>query len=123
MSGADDATRAFFERLLEHGIKPHAEDVAAIVLDGGIAVVAFEPGVEALAFLEAMGWKGRPVFRLPIETKRALERTDDVTRGWCRRKGGPARLFVVAHEGTLLLNHDHNGFYLEERSSDRRSLS
>jgi hypothetical protein len=83
---SDSKSDATMNRLLEEGIKPHAEEVARICLEGGIACVVFEPGPEWQHALRSHGWNGEPVFALPAKIRERLAKSDHVTKRWVERK-------------------------------------
>lgn len=111
-------------RLLEKGIKPHAEAIARIAATGGIAVVVWEVDESNLRkLLRAEGWRpSSPVFPMTPRMKAALDATDFVTCRWLKMRSDlcVTRLFVVVRDGTLLVNYTPSeGFSLEPGSTDR----
>ncbi len=125
----DDRIPPALRRLLEVGIKPHAEKIAEIAARGDIAVVVFEVddmfGDRRLietskAGLRALGWRGENVFALNrTRATRLLADADAVTARWVgRRQRGVTRIFVAMHTGTLLVNLDAEGYSLERGSPD-----
>jgi hypothetical protein len=103
------------ERILEQGIKPHADAIAPIVIDGeGVAVVVFEPALEAVTAAQHYGWDGKAkVFKLDARKAQG----DSITARWFS-SGRPGRIFVISGKGTLLVNYAQGaGFTLEPGST------
>jgi len=119
-----DQERAFFDDLLNNGIKPHASTLAPIISTGGIAVVVHDAAPPAVTFALSLGWDGiTPVFAMSGSARQRFIETmerigDHVTARWLRgwRHG---RIFVVTGGGTLLVNHDKDGYSLEQGSIGR----
>jgi hypothetical protein len=116
-------------RLLEEGIKPHVAAIAPIAMNGGIAVVVFEPGVELQSALRNIGWDGTAaVFELSPARARAIADEcanlgDRVTEAWLTRPQ-TGRIFLWAQSGTLLVNFvAHRGFSIEPGSLEGERLS
>ncbi len=126
--GTPQEVKEALDRLLREGIKPHAEQIAAIGLAGWIAVVVYDlaPDPETQAFARAMGWDGRtPVFRMSAAVRRRLARSDTVTAAWLSRKPDPdpsrtiARIFVRTGLANFLVNFGpQRGYYFEPGSLD-----
>jgi hypothetical protein len=109
-------------RLLEDGIKPHIEAIAPIAMNGGIAVVVFEPGAELRDALRNIGWDGTAaVFELSAARAGAMASEsaklgDSVTQAWLTRPR-TGRIFLWAEAGTLLVNFvAGSGFSIEPGS-------
>lgn len=128
-STSQQQTEAFLDCLLTEAIRPNAVQIAAIVDSGGIPVVTFEPCRAIEEPLRAMGWNGRStVFRLTRGARdrmvaMAVASGDAATQRWLKRHDGPARILVVAHCGSLLVNVDDSGFSIEPGSTDGEYLS
>ncbi len=107
------------DRLLDLGIKPHAEEIAAIAAKGDVAVVVFEPDPSIADALNTIGWDGEShVFRLSNNAKRRLVAgLDKVTMRWLNRKAG-VRVFLFVQGGNLLVNLDERGWFIEPGSND-----
>lgn len=106
-------------RLLEQGIKPHADELAPIMISGEVAVLAFEPDVALEPALRAVGWNARAVFRLATRWRtRLAQGSDPVTRAWLARSGRDVgRILVFWGAGTLLVNYTPaTGYTLEPGS-------
>jgi hypothetical protein len=114
-------------RIYEQAIKPHAEGLAPIIGGGRVAVVVFEPALEAITPLKDLGWDGRSKFFELSERERrrfaknSAAQGDQVTARWLN-SDRDGRLLVFAHRGTLLVNVDPvAGFSLEPGSLDAQS--
>ena len=115
----DDRTATFLDRLLNEGIKPHAETISPIHLSGGIAVVVYNWHGDDETLEACATGRGAQAFRLPPRVKNQLRDADHITRAWCDRKG-PGRLFVLTGRGTFLVNFDpeSGGYSFEPGSLD-----
>lgn len=104
--------------LMDNAIKPNAEAIAAIILRGDIALVAYKPDAQwRTAFGVPPGDVHIAVMPGPVR-KRMIENGDSVTSRWLRG-GRTGRVFVVWGPGTMLVNVDKNGaFSLELGSTD-----
>lgn len=95
--------------LLEEGIKPHAEAIAALALVGRIAHVVYDEAAGAASTCEPMR----------ASLRRELCACDHITRRWCERRTRDARVFVQMSKGTLLVNFEpERGWFLEPGSTD-----
>lgn len=113
-------------RLLKKGVHPHTDALAQIAVDGDVAVVVFEPAAPAKEAARKLGWDGKsPVFRLPSSKHAELGKADHVTAAWLQRRDeGVSRMFVIMHEGTLLVNFaPERGYWVESGSTDPHVLS
>jgi hypothetical protein len=121
----------FMNRILDEGVKPHAETIAKIALNRDVAVVAFEvvddPPIVKES-LRSLGWHGEPVFALNRTRAEQMavesaKRNDPVTAAWLRRRT-MGRIYLCTGAGTLLVNYDEkSGYSLEPGSSDTEHLS
>lgn len=115
------SARPFHERLLDEAIKPNAEALARILLDGDVAIVFFEVGdgpsamrKDAVDGARVLGWRGSRVEVSRMTKRRAAKYADTIARiapsdpaaGWLRRTSGPARIYVCAHVGTICVDYD-----------------
>jgi hypothetical protein len=120
------SSEAFMGRLIDEGIRPHAEQIASIIVDGrGIAVVVYELRVNWHEAARMMGWDGEAsIFRLTRKAARRLATLDAVTARWVNSKR-PGRILVLSGEGgTLLLNFtDGVGFSIEPGSTDESRVN
>ena len=131
--------RPLHQRLHEEGIQSNAEKIARIFLDGDVAVLFFEVGrgpkemqAGAEAGARALGWTGKRIEVTRMNTTRAAKLADAIaatTPGdtaaieWLRRRSGN-RLFVLAHVGTLCVDHVAGaGFSVVEGTGDREWMS
>lgn len=111
-------------RMLEGGIKPHAEQIVQIAAEGDAAVVVWEPREVVKPALRAAGWDGKAaVFRMsPMFRKRFAKNCDAVSAGWLANDSGPERtvkVFLFAQGATFLLNWTRaRGFYFQPGSLD-----
>jgi hypothetical protein len=119
--GTPAEVQAKKDLLMNKGIRPNAEAIARIGVDGDIAVLVVNPmgGTKRLA--QALGWTPkRPVLRLARSRMEALANADAVTASWVRRpRPDTLRIFVLMEHGTLLVNFEPNrGYYIEPGSSE-----
>ncbi len=98
--------------------------IAEIVLNGGVAVVVYEPDPENLPALRDFGWDGKSaVFKLRWSgalrmAQGCAEVGDHVTGRWLFRRG-THRVLLAMHKGSLLFNYSENGGWsLEPGSTD-----
>ena len=116
-------------QLLDDGIKPHVEAIAPIAMNGGIAVVVFEPDAELRDALRNIGWDGTAaVFELSAGRAAAMAEGcarlgDTVTQAWLLR-AGTGRIFLWAQSATLLVNFvAGRGFSTEPGSLEGERVS
>ena len=131
--------RPLHQRLHEEGIQSNAEKIARIFLDGDVAVLFFEVGrgpkemqAGAEAGARALGWTGKRTEVTRMNKTRAAKLADVIaatTPGdtaaveWLRRRSGN-RLLVLAHVGTLCVDHvEGAGFSIVEGTGDREWMS
>ncbi|HMI82551.1 MAG TPA: hypothetical protein VK550_00590 [Polyangiaceae bacterium] len=120
------ATQKLMDRVLEQGIKPHAGEIAEIGLSGRFACVVFEPGPAVREALKKWGRSEEKVFPLSSGQVRALAQTDEAARRWFATPPDETKIkvFLVVHDGTLLINHEPGkGYSTEPSSTDRERLS
>ena len=117
-----DETEAYFADVLDRGVKPHANAIAAITKGGDIAVVVFEPRGSMVVVAEAWGWNGSaPFFRLSNEKRKEAcdnfrEEGDKVSERWFNAQQNGGRIFLLVHGGTFLLNITPEGLVFEPGS-------
>lgn len=114
--------------LLESAIKPHAHAIAAILAEGGIAAVVFEPEQSTLDPLtDHFGWHGEPVFPFTRDNrdlfaKECEDLGDDIATQWLRAENRLGRVLLFSATGTFLVNFmPGQGFSLEPGSTDAES--
>jgi hypothetical protein len=117
------------DALLESAIKPHAHAIAAILAEGGIAAVVFEPQEPTLdALTDDFGWRGESVFPFTRDNRELFakgceELGDDIAAQWLRAENRLGRVLLFAAIGTLLINFTPGqGFSLEPRSTNAERL-
>ena len=119
-----DETAAFMSDLLNRGVKPHAERIAAITETGDIAVVVFEASGLAKEGAASLGWDGAsPIFRLSNAKRKTMadhlsKVGDKVSANWFNDQSRDGRIYLVVHEGAFLLNVTDNGLEIEPGSLD-----
>jgi hypothetical protein len=113
------AAHELLSKMVEKAIIPHAEEIARIAIDGGVAVVLYQPDATARRIGRELGWDkyNAPVIRLSQEHAARLATADRATAKWLARTSG-VRVFVFMHGGTLLLNFGDQGWSLEAGSTD-----
>src|SRR5688572_16807128 len=110
-----DETAAFLSDLLNRGVKPHAERIAAITETGDIAVVVFEVSGLAKEGAASLGWDGAsPIFRLSKAKRKTMadhlgKIGDKVSANWFNDQSRDGRIYFVVHEGAFLLNITDKG--------------
>jgi hypothetical protein len=117
-------------RLLAEGIIPNAGAIAEIVRENRISVLVFEPSDDTRAAAISLGWNdGTSVIQLSRKRAKRLaegfrKMGDSVSARWFERQRGPARIFVLIHDGTLLVNFEQGkGCSIEPRSADSDWMS
>jgi len=104
--------------LMENAIKPNAEALAAIMLKGEVAIVAYKPDAKWCAALGLKPGTETAVSQMPGPfRKRMIEHGDSVTSRWLRG-GRTGRLFAVMHAGSVLLNFTDGMWSVEPGSTD-----
>jgi hypothetical protein len=119
--GTKDKAGWFMDRLVNDGIIPYVQEVAAILARGEVPVVAFEPSGRSVPALEKLGWKQRAVFGVAGAALARSLTQDEVTQQWLarQRSQGEFPILVISHLGsTLLVNHAASGFSIEPASLD-----
>jgi hypothetical protein len=111
--------------LLKRGILPHADELSRIAVRSEVAVIVFEPHDSVLPRLEAMGWKGRPIFSITRARgeKDARKSCDHILQRWAARPSDEEclRILVVTHSETVLVNYaPGEGFRIEPGSTEGR---
>ncbi|MBI5532816.1 MAG: hypothetical protein HY898_08890 [Deltaproteobacteria bacterium] len=109
----------YMGRLVNDGIKPYVEEIAAILSRGEVPVVAFEPTGRSVPALDGLGWNQRAVFGVPRSVLGTALAQDEVTRQWLARQRGQGEfpILVISHLGsTLLVNYGGSGFSIEPGS-------
>ena len=127
------------DRIHEEGIVPHADTIARIFLERGVALLFFEVGLgppEMRAASEsgarAFGWRGGRVEVGRINKTRAARFAGALARSWpadvaavawLRRRSGD-RLFVAVRAGTLCVDFvEGEGFSVVPSTCDAEWLS
>lgn len=116
------ANRAWGEQL-KALLLENVEAIAEITGQGGIAMLIWHPFPKWAEGLKALGWDGEAkLMRMPTKLRRALKKSDSVTKRWVSRKGGPSRVFVINGPGSVLLNigrdGETRGIWVEPGSTD-----
>lgn len=110
------------ERLLEEGIKPHAETLLRLASAGQFACVLFEVDRETKQSLRPHGWRaGREVFPIGLQMLEALKATDAAARRFFSTTPDSenVRIFAMVHKGTILVNWSPSkGYWIEPGSTD-----
>jgi len=121
--------KQLMDRLLSEGIHAHAQDIAPIIANGGIAVVVYKPHDLAREAARAVGWDGESAtFKLSNAARQRLiasllRRDDAVTCRWLRGNRA-GRIFMISGAGTLLINFVPGvGYSLEPGSTDSERMS
>ena len=68
-------------RVFNNAIRPNAEEIVRITLEGFIPVVVFEPSAQATGIVGEAGWRGEPVFPLPGRARLGRNAEDVVAVG------------------------------------------
>lgn len=111
------------ERLLNLVIRPYAKELAAIMVTGRIACLVFEPSEDNKQAAAGLGWDGKmPVFAMDEIMRgrlaEALKSYDPVCSSWLIDQRY-RRMFVLIHNGSLLVNHNPDNQFSIEPNSDR----
>ena len=102
---------ASLKRELDAVIKKHSSELERITDRRRVAVLIHDPGPDCREAARILGWDGRSaVLTLASSQARRLAASmrsygDSVTPRWLA-SGQKGRVFVVVHDGTLLLNCD-----------------
>lgn len=125
----DARSKLAADRILELGIKAHAELLVPILVTDAIAVAVFEPSPQIRQVATTLGWDGEaPVFRMSRAVQKMAARSfaddgDHVSARWHAAKR-PGRILMLVHSGTILINFtDEDGYRVEpgSRNAERAS--
>ena len=129
-TASPEKSKAVLDRLLEEGIIPHATQISECWVAGALPVVAFKMTGIALAAWQAM-FPGLDPTANPVVGIIAAELAssikaggglDFITEAWLQRAPTDDEhpIYVMAHEGCLLVNHRMgHGFSIEPGSLDQ----
>ncbi|WP_394842300.1 hypothetical protein LZC95_35155 [Pendulispora brunnea] len=109
--------------ILARSIHPNIDLLAHIFLRNEIAIILHETDRSRYELLRQMGWNGKAhVFGLRrSKAAQTIGKTDYVTAAWIQRqsKVDVGRIFVLARQGSLLVNYKPGEGYSIESSSTR----
>lgn len=123
-----EESAAFYNELLEQGIKPRAMDIATITITGEIAVVMWDVAEGSMPAARKLGFDGTtPVFKMARGARKRMAAVcasmgDAITPRWLAGKR-TGRIFVISGSGTWLVNFTEDRGYSIEPGSNRRALA
>jgi hypothetical protein len=134
MSGTydiQDKSKELLTRILEKGIKPHAEAISRASLAGEVSVVFYEIQIGEPALVSALrslGWRGGTSECVRLSRTRAERLADnlppvDSASKWLRGHR-PGRIFAFTGKGSICVNfRPERGYWLEPGTLEREWLS